>query len=197
MHRWNSDLDLLHIFLWMALGQMSRELNDVYDPRRVFFNSRNNSKGEEAIERSRGNITAHRLFNVRELGLGNPEPYVDRVIYAFLEIGEAVAARWIQMPRGILLMPIAPENPASGAIYSMIGSFRSFSFCPSKALTTILPRRTSASSSRNTTCSSTLSNQPCCRPNFRSLVQPDPAICCKSRENLTEFLTRDKNMPTG
>ena len=69
------------------------------------------------MERSRGNITAHRLFNVRELGLGNPEPYVDRVIYAFLEIGEAVAARWIQMPRGILLMPIAPENPASGAIY--------------------------------------------------------------------------------
>jgi hypothetical protein len=69
------------------------------------------------MERTRGNITAHRLFSVRELGIGNPEPYVDRIIHAFLEIGEAIAARWIQMPKGILLMPVAPENPASGAIY--------------------------------------------------------------------------------
>ena len=69
------------------------------------------------MQLSRGNINAHRLFSVRELGLGNPEPHVDRVIQAFLEIGEAVAARWIQMPRGILLMPVVPENPASGAIY--------------------------------------------------------------------------------
>jgi hypothetical protein len=69
------------------------------------------------MQLSRGNISAHRLFSVRELGLGNPEPYVDRVIHAFLQIGEAIAARWIQMPKGILLMPVAPENPASGAIY--------------------------------------------------------------------------------
>ena len=69
------------------------------------------------MQLSRGNINAHRLFSVRELGLGNPEPHVDRVIQAFLQIGEAVAARWIQMPNGILLLPVAPENPASGAIY--------------------------------------------------------------------------------
>jgi|SRR4051794_16967201 hypothetical protein len=69
------------------------------------------------MQLSRGNINAHRLFSVRELGLGNPEPHVDRVIQAFLQIGEAVAARWIQMPRGILLLPVAPDNPASGAIY--------------------------------------------------------------------------------
>jgi hypothetical protein len=49
--------------------------------------------------------------------LGNPEPHVDRVINAFLAIGEAVAARWIQMPKAILLLQMAPENPASGAIY--------------------------------------------------------------------------------
>jgi len=42
---------------------------------------------------------------------------VDRVIKAFLGIGEAVAARWIQMPKAILLLQMAPENPASGAIY--------------------------------------------------------------------------------
>lgn len=69
------------------------------------------------MELSRGNMNAHRLFSIRELGLGNPEPHVDLVIRAFLQIGEAVAARWIQMPRGILLLPVAPENPASGAIY--------------------------------------------------------------------------------
>ena len=69
------------------------------------------------MQLSRGTITPHRLFSVRELGLGNPEPHVDLVIRAFLRIGEAVAARWIQMPRGILLLPVIPENPASGAIY--------------------------------------------------------------------------------
>jgi hypothetical protein len=56
------------------------------------------------MQLSRGNINAHRLFSVRELGLGNPEPHVERVIQAFLQIGEAVAARWIQMPNGILLL---------------------------------------------------------------------------------------------
>ncbi len=69
------------------------------------------------MERSRGNVTPYRLFSVRDLGLGNPEPHVDRVIKAFLGIGEAVAARWIQMPKAILLLQMAPENPASGAIY--------------------------------------------------------------------------------
>lgn len=69
------------------------------------------------METSRGNITPHRLFNVRDMGLGNPEPHVDRVIKAFLGIGEAVAAKWIQMPKAILLLQMVPDNPASGAIY--------------------------------------------------------------------------------
>lgn len=67
--------------------------------------------------RSRGTTTAHRLFSVRDLRVGNPEPHVDRVINTFLAIGEAVAARWIQMPKAILLLQMVPENPASGAIY--------------------------------------------------------------------------------
>jgi hypothetical protein len=69
------------------------------------------------MEHSRGNVTPHRLFSVRDLGLANPEPHIGRLINAFLGIGEAVAARWIQMPRAILLLQMAPENPASGAIY--------------------------------------------------------------------------------
>ncbi len=66
---------------------------------------------------SRGNISARRLFSVKELGLGHPEPHVSRVIKAFLSIGEAVAARWIEMPKAIVLLQVVPDNPASGAIY--------------------------------------------------------------------------------
>ncbi len=69
------------------------------------------------MQRSKGDISPYRLFSVRDMGLGNPEPHVDRVIKAFLGIGEAVAARWIQMPKAILLLQMAPDNPASGAIY--------------------------------------------------------------------------------
>src|SRR5437016_5069981 len=69
------------------------------------------------MQRSKGDISPYRLFSVRDMGLGNPEPHVDRVINAFLGIGEAVAARWIQMPKAILLLQMAPDNPASGAVY--------------------------------------------------------------------------------
>lgn len=69
------------------------------------------------MERSKGNIAAHRMWSLRDMGLGNPEPHVDRVIKVFLAIGEAVAARWIEMPKAILLLQVAPEDPASGAVY--------------------------------------------------------------------------------
>ncbi len=69
------------------------------------------------MEHSRGNMSADRLFSLEELGLANSEPYVDLVIHEFLKIGEAVAGRWIQMPKGVLFLQKAPENPASGAIY--------------------------------------------------------------------------------
>ena len=69
------------------------------------------------MNRSRGNMSAHRMWSVKDMGLGNPEPHVDRLIKVFLTIGEAVAARWIQMPKAILLLQMAPDDPASGAIY--------------------------------------------------------------------------------
>lgn len=69
------------------------------------------------MQQNRGNMCPYRMFSVREMGLSNPEPYVEHAIHEFLKLGEAVAARWIQMPRGILLFQMAPENPASGAIY--------------------------------------------------------------------------------
>ncbi len=69
------------------------------------------------MEQSRGNMSAHLLFTLKDLRVGHSEPYVDRVIHEFLKIGEAVAGRWIQMPKGVLFLQKAPENPASGAIY--------------------------------------------------------------------------------
>jgi hypothetical protein len=65
----------------------------------------------------RGLMTAHRLFGVRELGFRNPESNLDAVIREFLSVGEAVAARWIQMPNVVLLFQVVADDPASGAIY--------------------------------------------------------------------------------
>ncbi len=74
------------------------------------------------MNHSRGALYFHRLFTVRELGLGTPEPFMDRVVRKFLQVGihdmaAAVAARWIEMPQGILIFQMNPGDPASGAIY--------------------------------------------------------------------------------
>ena len=66
---------------------------------------------------SRGAIYFSRLFSLRQLAIGNCEPFTERIIRKFLEIGEGVAARWIQMPQGILLLQMVPGQPDSGAIY--------------------------------------------------------------------------------
>ena len=65
---------------------------------------------------SRGVMSLHRLFGASEMKISDTA-HVDLVIREFLKIGEAIATRWIQMPRGVLLLQMAPENPASGAIY--------------------------------------------------------------------------------
>lgn len=71
------------------------------------------------MNRSRGNMYFHRLFSVEELGFGrrSPEPFIAPLIRKFLEIGEAVAGRWIEMPFGVLLFQLVPGVPDSGAIY--------------------------------------------------------------------------------
>jgi hypothetical protein len=66
---------------------------------------------------SRGALHFHRLFSLRQLAIGNCEPFIGRIIRKFLEIGEAVASRWIEMPRGILVFQTIPGRPDSGAIY--------------------------------------------------------------------------------
>src|SRR5690349_10903624 len=53
------------------------------------------AKKEESMQiKTRGKMKLYPLFGVRELGLRDPESHLDRVVHAFLSIGEAVAARW-------------------------------------------------------------------------------------------------------
>jgi hypothetical protein len=66
---------------------------------------------------SKGALYFHRLFSVKELGFGNPEPFVGPLIREFLKIGEAVAGRWIEMPNAVLLFQIVEGKPDSGAVY--------------------------------------------------------------------------------
>lgn len=68
------------------------------------------------MSRSRGNMSIHHLFYAEEIGVSK-EPNLDRLVKVFMQISEGVVARWIQMPKGMLLLVMVPDNPASGAIY--------------------------------------------------------------------------------
>jgi hypothetical protein len=65
---------------------------------------------------SRGKMSIHCLFHAEEIGVSK-EPNLDRLVKVFMQISEGIPARWILMPKGMLLLVMVPENPASGAIY--------------------------------------------------------------------------------
>ena len=68
------------------------------------------------MDQSRGAMNFTPLFTTDDIGL-RKDAAVEHVIKAFLTVGEAMAARWIEMPRGILLLQTVPDKDASGAIY--------------------------------------------------------------------------------
>jgi len=68
------------------------------------------------MQHSRGGIRFDPLFTTADIGL-RQDASVEHVVKAFLTVGEALASRWIEMPRGILLLQSVPDEPASGAIY--------------------------------------------------------------------------------
>ena len=68
------------------------------------------------MSQSRGAIRFDLLFTTADIGL-RQDASVEHVVKAFLNVGEALASRWIEMPRGILLLQTVPDEPASGAIY--------------------------------------------------------------------------------
>jgi hypothetical protein len=65
------------------------------------------------VQLSLGNMSAHHLFNWRE----HPGRNIQETVQAFLTVGEAVLSRWIQGPKGLMLLPMVPGDQASGAIY--------------------------------------------------------------------------------
>jgi hypothetical protein len=69
------------------------------------------------MQGTRGRLHFHKLFNLASLGLKDSGVHTDRIIREFLRIGDAVAVRWIQMPRGILILQMAPGRPDTGAMY--------------------------------------------------------------------------------
>lgn len=68
------------------------------------------------MSRSRGHLRFEPLFTTEELGL--PEhANIAHVVKVFLAIGDGVAARWIEMPKCVLLLQSVAGIPESGAIY--------------------------------------------------------------------------------
>ena len=68
------------------------------------------------MDKSRGAVSFTPLFTTDDIGL-RKDASVEHVVKVFLNVGEAIAARWIEMPRGILLLQAVPDETASGAIY--------------------------------------------------------------------------------
>ena len=68
------------------------------------------------MRQSRGAVSFTPLFTTDDIGL-RKDASVEHVVKVFLNVGEAMAARWIEMPRGILLLQAVLDQPASGAVY--------------------------------------------------------------------------------
>ena len=68
------------------------------------------------MNESRGAMSFTPLFTTDDIGL-QKDASLEHVVKVFLTVGEAIAARWIEMPRGILLLQTVPNEDASGAIY--------------------------------------------------------------------------------
>jgi hypothetical protein len=65
------------------------------------------------MTRSLGKLSAHPLIDWHDQARDS----IDQDVQAFLELGEAIAARWIQTPKGVMLLQMVPGDVASGAIY--------------------------------------------------------------------------------
>ena len=66
------------------------------------------------MSQSRGAVSFEPLFTAEDIGL-RKEANVEHVMKVFITLGEGVASRWIEMPKGVLLLQTVPDNPASGA----------------------------------------------------------------------------------
>ena len=65
------------------------------------------------MQPSLGKMTAYKIVDWRDQAAGS----IEEIVTAFLGIGEAIATRWIETRKGILLLQMVPDDCASGAIY--------------------------------------------------------------------------------
>jgi len=71
---------------------------------------------EHMMSQSRGAVSFEPLFTAADIGL-RKEANIEHVMKVFVTLGEGLASRWIEMPKGVLLLQTVPDDPASGAIY--------------------------------------------------------------------------------
>lgn len=79
------------------------------------------------MSESRGPVRFSPLFTTDDIGLSN-NANIEHIMKVFLIAGEGIAARWIEMPEGVLLLQTVPDQPASGAIYLYDSQRRVFFF---------------------------------------------------------------------
>lgn len=63
--------------------------------------------------RSLGKMTAHPLMDWRD----QAKQTIEEDVEAFLQLGEAIATRWFQTQKGVMLLQMVPGDSSSGAIY--------------------------------------------------------------------------------
>jgi hypothetical protein len=68
------------------------------------------------MSQSRGSVRFAPLFTTDEIGL-RKDASIEHVVKVFMSIGEGTATRWIEMPKGVLLLQTVAGEAASGAIY--------------------------------------------------------------------------------
>jgi hypothetical protein len=65
------------------------------------------------MQPSLGKMSAYKLFSWRDRAPSS----IEQTVAAFLELGEAIATRWVQTAKGVLLLQMVSDNSESGAIY--------------------------------------------------------------------------------
>ena len=73
------------------------------------------------MNESRGAMSFTPLFTTDDIGL-QKDASLEHVVKVFLTVGEAIAARWIEMPRGILLLQRCPTRMLRARFTSTTGT---------------------------------------------------------------------------
>jgi hypothetical protein len=77
------------------------------------FSNQIPKKGDVTVQPSLGRMSAYKILDWQDRAASS----IEQTVAAFLEIGEAIATRWIQTAKGVLLLQMVPGDDASGAIY--------------------------------------------------------------------------------